>query len=200
MTESVTQLAIYLVVLLTLSVPLGWYIARVMEGKSVINRIFARPENFLYRLCGIKAEAEMGWKQYALALLLFNFVGLLFVYALQRLQFWLPFNPQGMLNVGIDSSFNTAISFVTNTNWQGYGGESTMGYLTQMLALAVQNFVSAATGIAVAFALIRGFFRHGMSSIGNFWVDMTRACLYVLLPLSLIVAVALVSQIGRAHV
>jgi len=168
MTESVTQLAIYLVVLLTLSVPLGWYIARVMEGKSVINRIFARPENFLYRLCGIKAEAEMGWKQYALALLLFNFVGLLFVYALQRLQFWLPFNPQGMLNVGIDSSFNTAISFVTNTNWQGYGGESTMGYLTQMLALAVQNFVSAATGIAVAFALIRGFFRHGMSSIGNF--------------------------------
>ncbi|WP_050461346.1 potassium-transporting ATPase subunit KdpA [Herbaspirillum autotrophicum] len=194
MTESVTQLAIYLVVLLTLSVPLGWYIARVMEGKSVINRIFARPENFLYRLCGIKAEAEMGWKQYALALLLFNFVGLLFVYALQRLQFWLPFNPQGMLNVGIDSSFNTAISFVTNTNWQGYGGESTMGYLTQMLALAVQNFVSAATGIAVAFALIRGFFRHGMSSIGNFWVDMTRACLYVLLPLSLIVAVALVSQ------
>ena len=194
MTESVTQLAIYLVVLLTLSVPLGWYIARVMEGKSVVNRIFARPENFLYRLCGIKADAEMGWKQYALALLLFNFVGLLFVYALQRLQFWLPFNPQGMLNVGIDSSFNTAISFVTNTNWQGYSGESTMGYLTQMLALAVQNFVSAATGIAVAFALIRGFFRHGMSSIGNFWVDMTRSCLYVLLPLSLIVALALVSQ------
>jgi len=194
MTESVTQLAIYLVVLLTLSVPLGWYIARVMEGKSAINRLFARPENFLYRLCGIKADVEMGWKQYALALLLFNFVGLLFVYALQRLQFWLPFNPQGMLNVGIDSSFNTAISFVTNTNWQGYGGESTMGYLTQMLALAVQNFVSAATGIAVAFALIRGFFRHGMSSIGNFWVDMTRSCLYVLLPLSLIVALALVSQ------
>src|SRR5450830_719657 len=194
MNASITQLAIYLVVLLTLSVPLGWYIARVMEGKSVVNRIFARPENFLYRLSGIKADAEMGWKQYALALLLFNFVGLLFVYALQRLQFWLPFNPQGMLNVSSDSSFNTAISFVANTNWQGYSGESTMGYLTQMLALAVQNFVSAATGIAVAFALIRGFFRHGMSSIGNFWVDMTRSCLYVLLPLSLIVALALVSQ------
>ena len=194
MTASITQLAIYLVVLLVLSVPVGWYIARVMEGKSAVNRIFGGIEHFLYRLCGIRADAGMGWKQYALALLLFNIVGLFVVYALQRLQLWLPLNPAGMANVSADSSFNTAVSFVTNTNWQGYVGESTMSYLTQMLALSVQNFVSAATGIAVAFALIRGFARHSSKSIGNFWVDMTRASLYVLLPLSVLVAVVLMSQ------
>ncbi|WP_029363862.1 potassium-transporting ATPase subunit KdpA [Herbaspirillum lusitanum] len=194
MTASITQLAIYLVVLLMLSVPVGWYIARVMEGKSAVNRIFGGIEHFLYRLCGIRADAGMGWKQYALALLLFNIVGLFVVYSLQRLQMWLPLNPAGMANVSADSSFNTAVSFVTNTNWQGYVGESTMSYLTQMLALSVQNFVSAATGIAVAFALIRGFARHSSKSIGNFWVDMTRASLYVLLPLSVLVAVVLMSQ------
>ena len=194
MTASITQLAIYLVVLLVLSVPVGWYIARVMEGKSAVNRIFGGIEHFLYRLCGIRADAGMGWKQYVLALLLFNIVGLFVVYALQRLQLWLPLNPAGMANVSADSSFNTAVSFVTNTNWQGYVGESTMSYLTQMLALSVQNFVSAATGIAVAFALIRGFARHSSKSIGNFWVDMTRASLYVLLPLSVLVAVVLMSQ------
>ncbi|WP_265211576.1 potassium-transporting ATPase subunit KdpA [Herbaspirillum lusitanum] len=194
MTASITQLAIYLVVLLVLSVPVGWYIARVMEGKSAVNRIFGGIEHFLYRLCGIRADAGMGWKQYALALLLFNIVGLFVVYSLQRLQMWLPLNPAGMANVSADSSFNTAVSFVTNTNWQGYVGESTMSYLTQMLALSVQNFVSAATGIAVAFALIRGFARHSSKSIGNFWVDMTRASLYVLLPLSVLVAVVLMSQ------
>jgi K+-transporting ATPase ATPase A chain len=194
MTASITQLAIYLVVLLVLSVPVGWYIARVMEGKSAVNRVFGGIEHFLYRLCGIRADADMGWKQYALALLLFNIVGLFVVYALQRLQLWLPLNPAGMANVSADSSFNTAVSFVTNTNWQGYVGESTMSYLTQMLALSVQNFVSAATGIAVAFALIRGFARHSSKSIGNFWVDMTRSSLYVLLPLSVLVAVVLMSQ------
>ena len=194
MTDSLTQLAIYLVILLLLSVPLGWYIARVMEGKSSVNRIFGGLENFFYRLCGIRGDTDMGWKQYALALLLFNVVGVLFVYALQRVQLWLPLNPQGMANVSPDSSFNTAISFVANTNWQGYGGESTMSYLTQMLALSVQNFVSAATGIAVAFALIRGFVRHSTKSIGNFWVDLTRSSLYVLLPLSILVATALMSQ------
>ncbi len=194
MTASITQLAIYLVVLLVLSVPVGWYIARVMEGKSAVNRVFGGIEHFLYRLCGIRADADMGWKQYALALLLFNIVGLFVVYALQRLQFWLPLNPAGMVNVSADSSFNTAVSFVTNTNWQGYVGESTMSYLTQMLALSVQNFVSAATGIVVAFALIRGFARHSSKSIGNFWVDMTRSSLYVLLPLSVLVAVVLMSQ------
>lgn len=194
MTASFTQLAIYLVVLLVLSVPLGWYIARVMEGKSVVNRLFGGMEQLLYRVSGVRADADMGWKQYALALLLFNVVGVFFVYALQRLQLWLPLNPQGMANVSADSSFNTAISFVANTNWQGYVGESTMSYLTQMLALAVQNFVSAATGIAVAFALIRGFVRHSSKSIGNFWVDLTRSSLYVLLPLSVLVAVVLMSQ------
>src|SRR5450830_1457514 len=194
MTASITQLAIYLVVLLLLSVPLGWYIARVMEGKSAVNRIFGGMEHFLYRLSGIRTDAEMGWKQYALALLLFNIVGMFVVYALQRLQLWLPLNPAGMANVSADSSFNTAVSFVTNTNWQGYVGESTMSYLTQMLALAVQNFFSAATGIAVAFALIRGFARHSSKSIGNFWVDLTRSTLYILLPLSVVVAMILMSQ------
>ena len=194
MTASITQLAIYLVVLLVLSVPVGWYIARVMEGKSAVNRVFGGIEHFLYRLCGIRADADMGWKQYALSLLLFNIVGIFVVYALQRLQFWLPLNPAGMVNVSADSSFNTAVSFVTNTNWQGYVGESTMSYLTQMLALSVQNFFSAATGIAVAFALIRGFARHSSKSIGNFWVDMTRSGLYVLLPLSVLVVVVLMSQ------
>lgn len=189
-----TQLAIYLAVLLTLSVPLGWYIARVMEGKSKVNRVFGGIERVFYRLCGISREDEMDWKQYAIAAVLFNFLGLLFVYALQRLQQWLPLNPQGLANVGSDSSFNTAISFVANTNWQGYVGEATMSYLTQMAALAVQNFVSAATGIAIAFALIRGFARHSSKSIGNFWVDMTRSSLYVLLPLSVILALALVQQ------
>lgn len=194
MTQSTTQLALYLVVLLLLSFPLGWYMARVMEGKSAVNRVCGGVERLFYRLCGIDANADMGWKQYTLALLLFNVLGLFLVYALQRLQLWLPLNPQAIANVSEDSSFNTAISFVTNTNWQGYSGESAMSYLTQMLALAVQNFVSAATGIAVAFALIRGFVRHSSKSIGNFWVDLTRSTMYILLPLSLIVAVILMSQ------
>ncbi|MBO9538929.1 potassium-transporting ATPase subunit KdpA [Herbaspirillum sp.] len=188
------QLALYLAILLVLSVPLGGYIAHVMEGKSAINRIFGGVERVLCRLCGIQRDAEMDWKQYAIAAVLFNLLGLLFVYALQRVQQWLPLNPQALGNVGVDSSFNTAISFVANTNWQGYVGESTMSYLTQMVALAVQNFVSAATGIAIAFALIRGFARHSSKSIGNFWVDMLRSSLYVLLPLSVVLALALVQQ------
>src|SRR5450830_837283 len=194
MTASITQLAIYLVVLLLLSVPLGWYIARVMEGKSAVNRIFGGMEHFLYRLSGIRTDAEMGWKQYALAMLLFNIVGMFVVYALQRLQLWLPLNPAGMANVSADSSFNTAVSFVSNTNWQGYVGESTMSYLTQMLGLSVQNFFSAATGMAVVIALIRGFARHTTETIGNFWVDMTRSTLYILLPISTVLALVLVSQ------
>ena len=135
----------------------------------------------------------MAWPQYAIALLLFNLLGAAMIYGLQRLQFWLPFNPQHMTAVRADSSFNTAVSFITNTNWQGYGGESTMGYLVQMAGLAVQNFLSAATGIAVAVALVRGFARHSAITIGNFWVDITRATLYVLLPISAVLAVALVS-------
>ncbi|WP_261797190.1 potassium-transporting ATPase subunit KdpA [Ralstonia sp. TCR112] len=143
---------------------------------------------------GVNPQAEMGWKRYALAVIVVNVLGALAVYALQRVQQWLPLNPQGFGAITPDSSFNTAISFVSNTNWQGYSGESTMSYLTQMLGLAVQNFLSAATGIAVVIALIRGFARHSANTIGNFWVDFTRATVYVLLPLSILVSVFFVSQ------
>ncbi|MGO0789803.1 potassium-transporting ATPase subunit KdpA [Herbaspirillum seropedicae] len=188
------QLGLYLAVLLLLSLPLGWYMARVMEGKSRVNRLFGGIERVFYRLCGISREHEMDWKQYAIAVVLFNFIGAVAVYLLQRLQQWLPLNPAALASVSPDSSFNTALSFVTNTNWQGYAGESTMSYLTQMAALALQNFLSAATGIAIAFALIRGFARHSSKGIGNFWVDMTRSTLYVLLPLSVVLALVLVQQ------
>jgi len=187
-------LGLYLLVLLALVKPLGIYIANVMEGRSWAIRFGGPFETLIYRLCGIRKDEEMGWLQYALALLLFNGLGVLAVYALQRLQFWLPLNPQQMANVGPDSAFNTAVSFVTNTNWQGYGGETTMSYLTQMLALTVQNFLSAATGIVVVIALIRGFARHAAHSVGNAWIDLTRITLYVLLPLAAIFAVLLISQ------
>jgi K+-transporting ATPase ATPase A chain len=157
-------------------------------------RVFAPVERLIYRLAGIEPSVEMGWKRYMIALLLFNTLGALVLYALQRVQRWLPLNPRGFANVTPDSSFNTAVSFVTNTNWQGYSGESTLSYLTQMLGLSVQNFLSAATGIAVVIALIRGFVRHGAQSIGNFWADVTRATLYVLLPLSVILALLLAGQ------
>ena len=185
---SVGLISLLLAAMLILVKPLGLYIARVMEGP-------ARPlERSLYRLAGIDPGAEMGWKRYMIALLLFNALGALVLYVLQRIQLWLPLNPQGFANVTADSSFNTAVSFVTNTNWQGYSGESTMSYLTQMLGLAVQNFLSAATGIAVVIALVRGFVRHTAQSIGNFWADVTRATLYVLLPLSVILALLLAGQ------
>ncbi len=187
-------LGLYLLILLVLVKPLGIYIANVMEGRSWAIRFGGPLETLIYRLCGVRKDEEMGWLQYALALLLFNGLGVLAVYALQRLQFWLPLNPQQMANVSPDSAFNTAVSFVTNTNWQGYAGESTMSYLTQMLALTVQNFLSAATGIVVVVALIRGFARHTAHSVGNAWVDLTRITLYVLLPLALIFAVFLISQ------
>jgi K+-transporting ATPase ATPase A chain len=175
--------------------PLGLYIANVMEGKPIFPlRVGASFESALYKGCGVDAKTEMGWKQYAVALLLFNTLGLILLYALQRLQVWLPLNPQGFANVSADSSFNTAISFVTNTNWQGYAGETTMGYLVQMSGLAVQNFLSAATGIVVAIALIRGLARHSAQTVGNFWVDITRTTLYILLPLSILVATLLLSQ------
>jgi potassium-transporting ATPase potassium-binding subunit len=175
--------------------PLGAYIADVMEGKAnFASRIGGRFEKFLYRLCGVDSREDMGWAQYTIALLLFNLIGALIIYGLQRLQLWLPLNPQKMTAVSPDSSFNTAISFITNTNWQGYSGESTMGYLVQMTGLAVQNFLSASTGLVVAIVLIRGFARHSIKTIGNFWVDVTRASLYVMLPLSAVLALALVSQ------
>jgi K+-transporting ATPase ATPase A chain len=188
-------IVVYLAVALLCVKPLGLYIAHVMEGRPIWPlRLGAPIERWIYRLCGINPALEMGWKQYALALLVLNTLGALMVYALQRLQLWLPFNPQHFANVSPDSAFNTAISFITNTNWQGYSGESTMSYLSQMAGLAVQNFLSASTGIVVAIALIRGFARHGAQAIGNYWVDMTRTTLYVLLPLATLMAVVLVSQ------
>jgi len=188
-------LGVYLSILLAAAWPLGAYLARVMEGEPLAGLRFARPfERLLYRVCGVRAEDEMDWRQYALALLAFNLPGVLAVYGLQRLQLGLPLNPATLANVSPDSAFNTALSFVTNTNWQGYAGESTMSYLTQMLGLAVQNFLSAATGIVVVFALIRGFARRSAATIGNAWVDLTRITLYVLLPLSLVYALFLTSQ------
>jgi potassium-transporting ATPase potassium-binding subunit len=187
-------LGLFLLVLLLVALPLGGYIANVMEGRSLALRLGGPIESVLYRLGGVRKDEEMGWLKYALAILLFNLLGALAVYALQRLQLWLPLNPQAFGNVSADSSFNTAVSFVTNTNWQGYSGESTMSYLTQMLGLAVQNFLSAATGIVVVIALVRGFARHTAKTIGNAWVDLTRITLYVLLPISLLYAVFLVSQ------
>jgi K+-transporting ATPase ATPase A chain len=184
-------LAVFLGVLLAAGRPLGAYIARVVDGDYAWARRLEAP---LYRLCGVRADEEMGWRKYAVAIVLFNVLGLVFTYAVQRLQGVLPLNPQGFGAVSPDSAFNTAISFVTNTNWQGYGGESTMSYLTQMLTLAVQNFLSAATGIAVVVALIRGFARHSAQTLGNAWVDLTRVTLYVLVPLSIAYALFLTSQ------
>ena len=189
------QAAFYIGALLALVKPLGWYMAQVYEGKLVwLNRLGLPVERVAYRLAGVDSNAEMDWKRYAVAMLLFNLTGALVVYGLQRLQAYLPLNPTGMGAVSADSAFNTAVSFATNTNWQGYGGESTMSYLTQLLGLTVQNFVSAATGMAVLIALIRGFARRTADTIGNFWVDLTRSTLYILLPLSLILALLLVSQ------
>lgn len=189
------QIALYLAVLVALVKPLGGYMARVYEGTSTgADRFLGWLERLIYRAGGVDRNAEMNWRQYASAVLVFNFLGLGFVYLLQRFQHLLPLNPQGMPAVGADSAMNTAISFATNTNWQGYVGEATMSYLTQMLGLSVQNFVSAATGMAVLVALVRGFVRREASTIGNFWVDLTRSTLYILLPLSFVLAVLLVSQ------
>ncbi len=188
------QIVFYFAVLLLLAKPLGVYMADVYEGRSRVLRFGGPFERLLYRMAGIDPEKEMRWTHYALASLWFTLAGLIAVYVLQRLQVWLPLNPQSMAAVSPDSSFNTAVSFVTNTNWQGYGGESTMSYLTQMLALTVQNFVSAALGMAVVVAMIRAFARQGVDTLGNFWVDMTRGTLYILLPLSIVLAFALVSQ------
>jgi len=191
----VTLIAGFLLLLLACVKPLGLYMAKVFEGRPVWPlRAGALPERWIYRLCGVDPQREMSWQQYAAGLLLFNALGALAVFALQRAQLWLPLNPQRFAAPTPDSAFNTAVSFVTNTNWQGYSGESTMSYLTQMSGLAVQNFLSAASGIVVAIALIRGLARHSAHTIGNLWVDLTRATLYVLLPLALLLAVALVSQ------
>ena len=194
-TQSALLLAAFLVALLALSYPLGIVLARVGDGGRVPGLGWlGAVERLLYRAAGVQADQGMSWKAYAVALLVFNALGALFVYGVQRLQSYLPLNPQAMANVSPDSSFNTAVSFVANTNWQGYSGEQTMSYFTQMLALTCQNFFSAATGIAVAYALIRGFSSRSANSIGNFWVDMTRSTLYVLLPLSLLFSLFLMGQ------
>ena len=193
--QSVIQLVVYFAVLLAVAWPLGLWLAAVAEGR--LPRWLAPIawlERGLDRLAGVDPAESMGWKRYAFGLVAFNIVGVVIVYTLQRLQDVLPFNPQSLAGVSADSSFNTAISFVTNTNWQGYGGESTMSYLTQMLALTVQNFFSAATGIAVVWALTRGFVGRSSGTVGNFWTDLTRSTLYVLLPLSLVFAIVLVGQ------
>ncbi len=195
--NGVLQLSIYVVVLIVLAKPLGLFMANVYQGGTALNRVFGPIERFIYHLFGTTEDTEMNWKTYTFAFLVFNAIGLLIVYLLQRFQTSLPLN-QGtqLLTTPItpESAFNTAVSFATNTNWQGYGGETTMTYLTQMLGLTVQNFVSAASGMAVLVALIRGLARRSAQTIGNFWVDLTRSTLYILLPLSIILSFVLVSQ------
>lgn len=189
------QLIFYLAVLLLLAKPLGSFMAKVYQGEhTFLDRVLGPVERLIYRLAGVRPDEDMNWKTYAVAMMVFNILGLVAVYAIQRLQVVLPLNPQGLAAVSPDSSWNTAVSFATNTNWQGYGGEVTMSYLSQMMALTVQNFVSAATGMAVVIALIRGIARHTATGIGNFWVDLTRTTLYILLPLSFVLALVLVSQ------
>jgi len=194
-TNGFIQILFYVVALIGLGYPLGVFMAKVYNREhTFLDPVLGPLERFLYRLCGVNADEEMDWKQNAIAMLFFNLAGLLVVYGLQRLQAILPLNPQGFTAVSPDSSFNTAVSFATNTNWQGYGGETTMSYLTQMAGLTVQNFVSAATGMAILALFIRGLARHSTKNLGNFWVDLTRSTLYILLPLSIVVATLLVSQ------
>jgi potassium-transporting ATPase potassium-binding subunit len=189
------QIGLFLTVLVLLAKPLGWYMARVYEDKPCgLNWCVGWLERLVYRVCGIDPKEEMSWATYAKAMLIFNLVGFVAVYVLQRTQQWLPLNPQHMPAVPPDLAMNTAVSFATNTNWQSYGGETTLSYLTQMLGLTVQNFVSAATGMAVLIALVRGFVRRSAQTIGNFWYDLTRSVLYILLPLSCVGALVLVSQ------
>jgi len=195
MINGLVQIGLYFVVLLALAKPLGWYMARVYEGQPCgLDRVLGPLERLVYRLCGVRQTEEMDWKTYAGAMLLLNGAGLFALYALQRLQGIFPLNPQGFGAVAPDLAFNTAASFVTNTNWQAYGGETTLSYLTQMLGLTVQNFLSAATGMAILVALIRGLARRSAMTIGNFWTDLVRSTLYILMPLALLLSLLLVSQ------
>jgi len=189
------QIALYLLALIILTPLLGGFIARVLQGeRHILSKPLGWLERGIYRLAGVDPSEETHWKTYARALLAFNFLGFLTVFLLQMLQQWLPLNPQHLPAVSWDSSFNTAVSFMTNTNWQGYAGETTMSYLTQMLGLTVQNFVSAATAICVLLALVRGFTRKTAQTVGNFWADLVRSTVYILLPLSVILSIVLVSQ------
>jgi K+-transporting ATPase ATPase A chain len=193
--NGIEQIGLYLVILGILVKPLGLYMAKIYQGEPFgLVRIVNPIEQFIYKISSIKKDEEMSWQEYAIAVLVFSLAGMIVLYLLQRLQGILPLNPQRFSSVSPDSSFNTAVSFVSNTNWQGYSGENTMSYLTQMAGLGVQNFVSAASGMAVLVALIRGFVRRKATTIGNFWVDLTRTILYILFPLSLVLSLVLVSQ------
>jgi K+-transporting ATPase ATPase A chain len=192
--NNVLQSVLYLVVLLAGAVPVSRYLTRVMDGSSRVVRFGGPLERLLYRIAGVDPNTEMGWKHYAIATIAFNALGTLFAYAVLRVQGLLPGNPQQFGAMSVDSAFNTAVSFATNTNWQDYSPEQTVSYLTQMIVFTVHNFFSAATGIVVVIALIRGFARHTTKTIGNFWVDFTRVTLYVLMPMSVIIAALLMSQ------
>src|SRR5882762_10523995 len=190
------QLLVCLVALVAITKPMGLYLLQVLDtnGRTWFDPVLKPLERLTYRLMGVKADQEHDWKQYTIAMLLFSLVSCLFTYAILRLQHLLPLNPQELGPVSPDLAFNTAVSFTTNTNWQSYGGESTMSYLSQMVALVIHNFASAAVGIAIAAALVRGIARHSVKTIGNFWVDLVRVTYYLLLPICLVFAVFLVSQ------
>src|SRR6266704_2555694 len=190
------QFAIYLIALALVTKPMGLYLMHVLDadGRTWLDPVLRPLERTTYRVMGVDPRREQNWKQYTLAMLLFSLVGCLFTYAILRLQYFLPLNPQKLAGVSPDLSFNTATSFTTNTNWQNYGGESTMSYFSQMVGLAFHNFVSAATGIAIAAALVRAIARHSATTLGNFWVDLVRVTYYLLLPICVVFAVFLVSQ------
>ncbi len=193
--NAVIQVGIFSVLVTLISVPLGLYMARVFQGERTFLDPVLRPvERAIYRVCGVHPGTEQGWIEYAISMLLFSVAGMLLLYGIERLQYYLPLNPQKFGALAPDLAFNTAASFTTNTNWQAYSGESTMSYLTQMAGLAFHNFVSAAAGIAVAIAVIRGFVRRSGKTLGNFWVDLTRATLWLLLPISIVLAIVLVWQ------
>ncbi|MGC1397363.1 potassium-transporting ATPase subunit KdpA [Candidatus Binatus sp.] len=195
LSNSITQLAVYFILVTAVSVPLGLYMARVFSNeRTFLDPVLSPIERLIYRICGINPGVEMGWAGYAISMLAFSLISMIFLYALQRLQYYLPLNPQGLAGVPPGLAFNTAASFTTNTNWQAYSGEQTLSYLTQMVGLTSHNFLSAAAGIAMAVAVIRGFARRSSKTIGNFWVDLTRTTLWVLLPLSLVFALVLVWQ------
>src|SRR5678815_4233448 len=190
------QFGLFVIALALITKPLGLYLVRVLDanGRTWLDPVLRPLEHFTYRLMGVQRNEEQGWKQYTIAMLLFSLVGCLYTYAILRLQHLLPLNPQGLGAVSPDLASNTAVSFATNTNWQSYVGETTMSYLSQMLGLAFHNFVSAATGIAIAAALVRGISRHSAKTLGNFWVDLVRTTYYLLLPICVVFAVFLVSQ------
>src|ERR1700720_2380741 len=193
--NGIAQILVFTAIIAAVAMPLGIYMARVFSGeRTFLSPILLPVERFLYRLSGVDDKREQSCVTYTVAMLLFNLVCFVTLYALLRLQAFLPFNPQGMTAVPQGLALNTAISFTTNTNWQDYGGETTLSYLVQMAGLTVHNFVSAATGIALAIALIRGFARRSAQTIGNFWVDMTRCVLYILLPISIVVGLVLIWQ------